>query len=74
MLAAAGRPLPIKEIQTRADLPSRNVADSLLFRMVEAGEIKRVAKGVYDLADADAPHGPGVVQDAKMSDAREASG
>lgn len=73
-LAEAGRPLPIKEIQTRADLPSRNATDTLLFRMVEAGEIKRVAKGVYDLANADAPHHPGVVQETKMSDAREASG
>ena len=74
VLAAAGRPLPVKEIQTRADLPSRNAADSLLFRMVEAGEIKRVAKSVYDLADADAPHGPGALQDAKIFDAQEASG
>ena len=73
-LAEAGRPLPIKEIQTLADLPSRNATDTLLFRMVEAGEIRRVRKGVYGLIEPDAAGDPGVQQDAKMSDAREASG
>jgi RecA-family ATPase len=60
VLAEAGRPLPIKEIQTRADLPSRNATDTLLFRMVEAGEIRRVAKGVYGLIEAEAAEGPEV--------------
>jgi hypothetical protein len=73
-LAEAGRPLPIKEIQTRADLPSRNATDTLLFRMVEAGEIRRVAKGVYGLIEAEAAEGPEVEQDAKMAFARRASG
>jgi predicted transcriptional regulator of viral defense system len=57
----------------RADLGSRNAADSLLFRMVEAGEIERVSKGVYRLSDADAAGDPGALQDAKIFHAREAS-
>src|SRR5439155_9554742 len=41
-LAEAGGPLAIREIQARAGLPSRGAADTLLFRMVESGEIVRV--------------------------------
>jgi hypothetical protein len=73
VLADAGGPLAIKEIQVKADLGSRNAADSLLFRMVEAGEIERVSKGVYRLSNADAAGDQGVLQDAKIFHAQEAS-
>ena len=72
-LAEAGRPLPIKEIQTAADLPSRNATDTLLFRMVEAGEISRVAKGVYGLAEDESEEAQ-APQEAKTPFARRASG
>ncbi len=48
-LAQAGGPLAIRDIQARADLPSRSAADTLLFRMVESGEIERAGRGVYGL-------------------------
>ena len=73
-LAEAGRPLPIKEIQTLADLPSRSATDTLLFRMVEAGEIVRVAKGVYGMAESEGAEGVGMRQDGKMEAAAMASG
>jgi hypothetical protein len=72
--AHAGRPLPIREIQTLADLASRNATDTLLFRMVEAGEIGRVSKGVYGLMETDAGDEAGEQQDAKMDFARRANG
>jgi hypothetical protein len=40
---------------------------------VEVGEIERVSKGVYRLSDADAAGDPGVLQDAKILHAQEAS-
>ncbi len=56
-----------------ADLPSRNATDTLLFRMVEAGEISRVAKGMYGPMEADAEDEPRMQKDPKMDWVSEAS-
>lgn len=49
--------LPVAEIKVAAELPSRNAADVLLFKMTKAGEIERVKRGVYRLRDTDAGAG-----------------
>jgi AAA domain len=49
VLAKAPEGLPTAEIVGVAGLSNRNAADVLLFRMVEAGEIERVKRGVYGL-------------------------
>jgi hypothetical protein len=51
VLADAGEPLSSEQIRRGANLKSRNTADVLLGRMVEAGQVVRAARGKYDLPD-----------------------
>jgi hypothetical protein len=48
-LKKAGEPLSVTEIMHEVKIDKRNAADLLLGRMVEAGVIRRVRRGVYDL-------------------------
>jgi hypothetical protein len=48
-LEAADEGLAVAEIKVAAQLPSRNAADILLYKMTKAGEIERVKRGVYGL-------------------------
>jgi len=48
-LEEAAAPMKPKEIQIAAELTSRNATDILLGKMVKAGEIVRVAQGLYAL-------------------------
>jgi RecA-family ATPase len=50
VLKAAGQPLSTKEIMIHAEMQSRNAVDILLFKMVNDGKIRRVARGRYDLS------------------------
>jgi hypothetical protein len=52
-LQDAAEGLPVAEIKVAAELPTRNAADVLLYKMTNAGEIERVKRGVYRLPAAE---------------------
>ena len=54
VLKEAAGPLPVKDIQSAAELRTRNAADVLLGKMARDGEIVRVDKGRYTLSQTDA--------------------
>jgi hypothetical protein len=54
VLKEAGGPLPVKDIQSAAELRNRNAADVLLGKMARDGEIVRADKGRYTLSQTDA--------------------
>jgi hypothetical protein len=50
-LKEAGDALPISEIMSLANLVSRNAADNLLMRMAKGGDVVRLKRGLYGLAE-----------------------